>query len=324
MCVDDIGPPVEVSCEVVYSAEMAGSKPPTHGERIDILENALGLHRKPTWRESLAKNWKQLIGPTIALAALIITNFAWYQPRQVQLRQHEEKDLAQQVDNQIDAKFKEHHFDEVASDVKIMKGQMQEISGYLKILVEKNMRQAAELSPREFQNSLPEIKSVLSVAGVQRATVPNDVVKSLREGFQRADDGAPEYWSGLANFITYESSLRAGFSITLNIPRCPAPRTSDSGVVTGINPDGTKAPPTKLERITIQDCLLDLDQYPLVVAFGCNHCVVKYSGGALTLKNVVFEECLFLFSFNSEPTSADGRLFARNVLKNDATSIAIL
>src|ERR1019366_10510583 len=115
MCVDDIGPPVEVSCEVVYSAEMAGSKPPTHGERIDILENALGLHRKPTWRESLAKNWKQLIGPTIALAALIITNFAWYQPRQVQLRQHEEKDLAQQVDNQIDAKFKEHHFDEVAS-----------------------------------------------------------------------------------------------------------------------------------------------------------------------------------------------------------------
>ena len=51
----------------------------------------------------------------IAPAGLIVAYLAWLQP---QWKEQARKDLTQQIDNEIEAKLKEHKFDELVGDVK--------------------------------------------------------------------------------------------------------------------------------------------------------------------------------------------------------------
>ena len=43
--------------------------------------------------------------------------------------------------------------------------------------------------------------------------------------------------------------------------------------------------------------------HSVAASFGCTRCLIKYSGGPLSLKDVEFKDCMFLFLLNSRPPS---------------------
>lgn len=193
-------------CEVVYSAEVADK--PTVAQLADRMlrvETALGLIPKPSFREWLRQNWKQLAGAFVGIVALVVGNFAWWQPRQVQLKQHADKDLAQQIDNQIEAKFQQHHFDDLVSDLKTMKGRMEEISGYLKIIVETDVKRIAGLPIKDFDANLDKVKTVLSVAKDEQVSVPGKTVGSIKSKLREANHNRAGFWGAATALVNFES-----------------------------------------------------------------------------------------------------------------------
>jgi hypothetical protein len=51
----------------VYFAEMAATKPPTHGERIEALEKAVGSFHRKTKSEWLRANWLPIASLAVVL-----------------------------------------------------------------------------------------------------------------------------------------------------------------------------------------------------------------------------------------------------------------
>lgn len=207
MTVADEGP-LEV-CEVVYSAEMPGPRPPTLTERVTDIEKslALGLHRRPTLRERLRANRISLASLIVGGLGVVVSYFAWWQPQQ---KQHADNDLAQQIDNRIEAKLKEHHFDDLVSNVNTMKGQMTEISGYLKIIVQSDLYRSAKLIPRDFERKLPEVKAALDIAKNEHVDLPATVVGGIGSNLIRSDQHEPQFWGAASALINYRSKEQAG------------------------------------------------------------------------------------------------------------------
>ena len=307
-------PPLPEECQELYFIEMDGQKPPTNSDRIEALEKALGLRRRLTVKEWIKANWKQLAGASVGMAALLIGNLAWWQPRQVQLKQHTDHDLAQQIDGQIENGFTRHHFDDMRTAVDQMNGKMEEISGFLKIFLENQMKRVATFSPREFQDGLSEVKAVLGAARSAQVTAPPQVVQGIRAQFVRFKVDTPEYWGATSAMINYLSP-----PVPQGLSKCTS---VDKVAVQLYKPDGSTGRILSTDTTRDSGCLLDLDEHKTIVGFGCNRCIIKYSGGQLTLSNVEFTDCIYIFAITSVTPSA-GKLLAREILTNRTGDIMI-
>jgi uncharacterized protein HemX len=91
-------------------------KKPTISERITAVEAAVcSLSPKPTIWQRFRNHSLAYVSILLAAVALVVAYLAWWQP---QWKEQAHKDLAQQIDNEIEAKLKEHKFDELVGDVR--------------------------------------------------------------------------------------------------------------------------------------------------------------------------------------------------------------
>jgi hypothetical protein len=312
-------PALPEDCEELYSAEMA-DRLPTQKERLEKVEGALvtiqqalGLRPKTTWRGWLRER-KGVIAVAatflIAIGAVIVAYLAWWQP---QWRHHADSDLEQQVNNQIDTALKQHHFDSLAGDVSTMKGQLTEVSGYIKILVESQIKRIGALTPGDFKNSLPEVKSVMGIAKVVQVSAPREVQK-VRLALAHYHVDTPEYWEASSAMINYLSP-----PVPQGLPECA---NVDKLSIQAQRPDGSPGKIFSTDSIFDNGCFLDLDKHDRIVGFACDRCAVRYSGGPLTLSNVQFKNCIYLFSVK-DTTPPIGKLLAREILAKEANDIYI-
>lgn len=272
-------------------------KTPTLTQRMEDVERALGLSA-----EDPSEKWYRNPLATLAILALavavfgvFVAYFAWWQP---QWKAEEQNQLTQKIDEEIEGELKKRNLDQMASDISSMKGQLSEISGFVKIIAASQMQHSASLAPSEFEKSLPTLQAALSAAKSTGATSPPQVVKDIQQKLIQSSHDQPDFWGAASAFINYryQSAPRA-------LPNCFASRPA-----TQLAADITATQTTIPVTLAYADCEVDLNsREPLShpewfrwpTALKCDRCEVTYNGKeiplfgtgvrALTLKNCIFE-----------------------------------
>lgn len=187
----------------------------------------------------------------------------------------------------------------------------------------------AALPPDQFKTTLPDVASTVAKAQKQRLTASPKVVNELQSKLINTESSVPDYWPTAAALITYHSFLVVG-----NIQNwgkvfkpCIGPADMDSSPEASaqvLGPDGKPiGPKTPIRRIGERDCYLVLDG-KRASGFDCTRCLVKYSGGPLSMRDVKFIDCLFIFDFPSQqPPPIDGQLLSRVLLTSEFKYVAI-
>jgi hypothetical protein len=183
-------------------------------------------------------------------------------------------------------------------------------------LWEEQLKKTAQLTPQELQKVLPQAAGELRAAAALRVNLPGNLTDSLQKNLSEVSQQAPGYWPAVSQFITYRSSA---YSVVF--PKCLV-RPFPSGFVQSEKADGSRSAPSRVLRVSESRCFLDLDEKNLVTGYDCNHCLVKYSGGPLTLKDVELKDCMFLLALQSEPPAA-GRIMIQALLSRDARDLRL-
>lgn len=123
------------------------------------------------------------------------------------------------VDDRVDAKLREHHFDQMASDVSTMKGQLGEISGFLRVLADNELHRQASLPKSEFEQQVPALAAAVTTARVVQAYAAPTVVKDINRRLVETPSNTPGYWNAAAQLISYRSDLQANFK-SASLPDC--------------------------------------------------------------------------------------------------------
>jgi hypothetical protein len=152
----------------------------------------------------------------IGIAALLIAWFGWWQP---QRKAHDDQDLTNVIDHRVDAKFSDKKFDQMASDVSNMKGRLEEISGFLKLLTEKELRTQAALPKSEFDQQIPQLSFTVSVARQVHAEVASNIVDGISSKLAQTEPTEPAYWRAAGELISYRSEVRNKFA-NPQLPNC--------------------------------------------------------------------------------------------------------
>ena len=178
-------------------------------------------------------------------------------------------------------------------------------------LTKQSLVSHAALPLADFKATLSDLGSSIAAAKKQDLKVPPKVVDGLAQKMSAIDKNTSDFWPVAGALISYRSSLLVGSSRdwSATFPKC-------SGTVDLLGADknatvqrgeGGKlvGPKVLIERIGNQDCYVELDG-KRVSKWDCTRCLVKYSGGPLSLTDVHFEDCLFIFDLRSQPAAPDG------------------
>jgi len=149
-----------------------------------------------------------VVGVAIAILALLVTYFSWVQP---QWKAEADDVTNHKIDDRIEAKLQAHHLDDLASKVNKMEGQLNEISGYLKLLTARDLAQAASLSKDEFRKRLPQVQNTLQAATAAETRVPEATTHNIQTRLLSVSETEPVFWGTASALIDYRSALRVSF-----------------------------------------------------------------------------------------------------------------
>lgn len=178
-------------------------------------------------------------------------------------------------------------------------------------LIRQSITVQSTLPTAQFSAALPDIHSSITSAKQQDLKVPTTVVENIAHKLAETDTNIPAFWPTAAAIISYQSTLLVGSSRNWSItfPACPgtvdllgADKNLTVRPVVNGKPTGSKV---HVLRIGYSDCYVVLDG-KTVSRWDCTRCLVKYSGGPVSLTDVHFKDCLFIFDFTSRPTVGDG------------------
>jgi len=324
--------PLPPSCQDVYSPQMSDKKP-TPSERIDALvgrmetaEKALGLFHKKTKLELLREHWQVTAGLALGVIAILVAYFAWLQP---QWSAHATRDLGTQIDQQIDSKLTEplKKLSGQGETLSKITGQLGEISAYLQILVQSQMKRVSQLPASDFVNSLPEVKTMLDVAKTNHVRTTPQTANAIRERILGVNPQAPAYWETAAAFINYRTPE----------PSIPMPNCLDLPTQQKIQEGDQIVVKDHVATATMhgpwvwKDCRIEIDSTNAQIRnlqqlqmgdLELRHCWIVYRGGLLLFPKpggtLRFVDCVFQISVTAAPPSngrklLDGLLSANNL-----------
>jgi hypothetical protein len=189
-------------------------------------------------------------------------------------------------------------------------------------LAKQNIVSHVSLTPSAFKSSLQELRSSIATVKEQKIAIANDVLDDLGHKLVATDSEAQAYWPTAGELISYHSSLLMSPSqvrATLYFPVCQDP--SDIFVYQGPadHPNATGI----IKKDPGHDCAVQLDG-KTISGWECKHCLVKYSGGPLSLHNVHFEDSLFVFEFPADQSpSPGGQRLSTTLLASNLTDVEI-
>lgn len=212
-------------------------------------------------------------------------------------------------------------------DLKAIRDDLKEIRAQL---AKQTVTSHLALPQSQFQNTLSEIGRALITIQETKASIQPAVLSDLSKKLVETDHAVPDYWPLASWIINYRSSMIVGTSLGnwSVFPPCPGVVDLDSSpdaYTQKVDPKtrihfGPKVP---IERIGNQDCMVQLDGHR-VSRWDCKHCIVKYSGGPLSLHDVRFENCLFIFDFPSDRVpQPSGERLSETLLASNLTNVEI-
>jgi hypothetical protein len=180
-------------------------------------------------------------------------------------------------------------------------------------LTSQSLAAYASLPLRDFKATLPDLRSSVAAARQQNVKVPPKVVDDLAQKMTAIDTNAPQFWPLAASLISYRASLLVGGSgnwTLTSFPPCNGPVDLDRAV--GM----------PQARLTEDSCYAELDGKK-ISRWDCIRCLVKYSGGPVSLRDVHFQGCLFVFDFQSKPATPDGERLSKTLLASESQNVSL-
>jgi hypothetical protein len=187
----------------------------------------------------------------------------------------------------------------------------------------------AALPLADFKATLPDLGSAVATAQKQGVKVSPKVAEDLSRKLANTEKTAPAFWPVAGAVISYRSLLLTGGTVETwqLFPQCREPADMDASpnasaqlVDKNGKLTGEKFP---ISRIGVQDCYIELDG-KTASRWDCKHCLIKYSGGPVSLKDVHFENCLFVFTFpSSRQPNPKGQRLGELLLTSDLRNVEI-
>ena len=253
-------------------------------DRIKVLEDKFGGYTSPV---KAAWQWiwshkKKLAGGTVALVACFAGVAAVVLP-------YVESSINRWADARTDEKLKQPLSDlgAIRGDVRDIKGRLDELSPLIHDWIRGQMQKNSQLPAAEFRQKLPEIAKALEVANTLRVDFPQPILKAMNARFAGISKSGTVPWQEELQILNYRSLFNATSS--------PVP---SSGLTTGHGsasfttiPKGARMGFTGLTLHQF-DQTLDGGIWNSVVFIDCT---IRYKGGPVTLRNVRFINCRFIF-----------------------------
>lgn len=214
---------------------------------------------------------------------------------------------------------------DIQKDVKENNTRISIVEGNLATM---KLHAAASLPINDFQQTIPELKSAIVTARKNKLTVPVKVMEDLQGKLLATDRSLSEYWPTAAEFISYRSSLLVGaiqsLSKTLRPCRPVDMDHNPNASAQLMGPDGKPTgPKSRITRYGEEDCYVELDGQT-ISGWDCTQCLIKYSGGPLSMRDVHFVNCLFVFDFRSgQPSGPDGPRVSTALLASGLRDVTI-
>jgi hypothetical protein len=319
-------------CVELYFGEMS-PKRPTLTDRVAQMESdiaALGISHPRKRRPWSPAEKLGAAGVVVAVVGIAIAYFSWRQP---QWKQQDDSALSQKVDDRVAMQFKDRHFDQLVADVNTMKGQMQEISGYLKIIAQNQMKRTAALSSHEFESALAETRAALSVAKKQNVALSSNITEAIQQRLERADHSQPDFWPAAAALINYRSVEPDGSQ-----PNC-----TDTHMKTTLakSMSSTDTNVTLSRPFGYENCRIVLDdpksqavymmQLAQVVTLEFRNATIIYHGGPLVFPafgngpvlRLLFQNCRFVISPDGPPPQNGKTLIEALLQSKDLDKVTV-
>jgi hypothetical protein len=307
--------------------------------RLLKIEEHLGIKPKIKLRDRFSRFWQEKIvpHPWISLAiTLILTVVSIIGGGQYKYSlDHKNDALNTAVDERIETILKApkgvlETLATINQTTTETSATIKALQPYIQMLVTHQFDAASKLPTHALADQLPSVKALLTVATDQKIEVQPQIAYDLSKNLLKVNADSESYWPVAAQLISYRSSLQMSAShikIVTDLPPCKSPPDMDDSPdasVQFIGPDG-KAQSDKMHvtRFSYHDCSVQLDGRK-ISGWDCTHCLIRYSGGPLSMRDVHFQDCLFIFDFpQKQPPTPDGRRFGQTLLASDLKDVRI-
>ena len=321
--------------------------------RLKALERGPALLSSDAPPSFWVKNKRKLIGACVTLATLVLTFMGFWYPVH---NDHDKEDFNLRVDARIDGKEKgiNTKLGEMDSKLASIASSLDTLKPLIEDLIRREMDKAASLPQSEYRAKLPVIKHVLSAARQQAVTVNPKLVRQVEQKLISVQPRVPEFWPTSANLVSYRSFNTASKEVqqlsTAGLRNCTDSPPEPMRITKVVDPHTIN-----FSRGLYENCRVILDsaqdderinnflstQTPLITF---KHCLVVYRGGpvnliiawnarpttlhvegqpdlplSLSANALVFEECLFDFSFQGVPPPFGQQLTETLLAQNSPT-----
>jgi hypothetical protein len=177
-----------------------------------------------------------------------------------------------------------------------------------------NLQTADELAKQALENSIKANPKEVGEAGTSFVQVADKV------------DDKPDRdlaWQVVSQVINYRSYLFSDPIRYVQVKTFPPCSIINAGtVMTFQNPGESPRQLPPIKGNSTHDCAIDLEKHPIIKGMTCENCLVKYSGGPITLQDVTFKNCIFLLSLELVPPES-GKKFSEALLASNLDNMHI-
>jgi hypothetical protein len=199
-------------------------------------------------------------------------------------------------------------------------GQISDALGQLKrmkIEIENRGQKGSNLLAQTDKTALPlaDIRSALETAQKRDTIVAHAEFASFKDQVENLTPSAKDYWVTVAAIINYQSYINQRDNKAPDPTKVARPC---SMLTEGLGKGNL------IQGAPITNCVVDLDTTEneldnLVI----RNSVVRYHGGAVTMKHVVFINCSFILDLKSFPQHPARPDFLRELLASDQTVVPL-
>ena len=333
-----IDSPLEIASFPSEGYEMASNKETlqNHESRLQEIETQLGIKPpipKKTAKERLTE-WVKA-NPYLSLAlSIILTAFTvfggYWLNHHNEWRNH---DIDERVRTVLETPggIKET-LNQVRDTVNATKTTLDTLKPYIEDVTRHQFENVASLPSKTLGQRLPAVQHLIAVAKEQKIKPETPALNTLGRKLSAVDTNAVDFWSTAGEFISYRSFIVVGNLQNWNKQFSPCPSSGVADLlgknkgmgVQAVDKSGNPIPGSErtIERLSVQDCLIELDG-KTISKWDCVKCLVKYSGGAVSLTDVNFTDCLFVFELSSKPSAPEGERLVQTILASNAQKVAI-
>jgi hypothetical protein len=183
-----------------------------------IRESIAELKASVARVESSVQHVRDIVSPEKnKTAAFFRRNMSWLAPLLLTgvlgtglklIQDHALSDLDDRIDKRIDAKFKDHKFDEIRESITRVEERLLSLSKSVDLLLSKNIRQVASLSVGELASQAGQVSAMLREAAENRVQVGVEVKSELHKKLSlSAAHGNSEAWNAVLSLAAYNSKF---------------------------------------------------------------------------------------------------------------------